>query len=331
MAVVNEQTWRDFMRAHPGAHLLQTAEWGRFKSHYGWDPKFLIKDDTGAMVLFRRLPLKQSLAYIPKGPVGPDLAGLLDEAVDLARKQGAFLVYAEPDADADSPVCEQLTGAGFSPSRTSIQPRQTIMISLEGEPEDWLARMKQKTRYNIRLAEKKDVVIEQSSDVDAFAALMAVTGERDEFGIHSAAYYRQVYDYFAPEDACTMFMATYQEQPLAAIMVFARGERAWYFYGASNNRERNRMPTYLLQYEAMRWAAARGVRHYDLWGIPDFPEETLETQFTDRADGLWGVYRFKRGFGGEIVRSAGVYEKVLNKPIAALYRLVLKTRKSLVS
>ena len=128
-----------------------------------------------------------------------------------------------------------------------------------------------------------------------------------------------------------MFIAKYEDQPLAAIMVFIRGERAWYFYGASNNIERNRMPTYLLQWEAMRWAAGRGVSQYDLWGIPDFPEEQLEQEFTARADGLWGVYRFKRGFGGEIVRSAGVYQKVLNHPISALYHLILRFKKTLVS
>ena len=331
MAVVTEETWQAFMNAYPNAHILQTAEWGKFKSHFGWDTKYVVNEDSGAMVLFRRLPLKRSLAYIPKGPVGPDWKTLLEEILDLAREEGAFLVYVEPDAGEDCTQCEQLTAVGFTQSDVSIQPRQTVLISLAGKPEDWLQAMKQKTRYNIRLAEKKDVKVKRSTDVDAFISLMEVTGERDEFGIHSASYYQQVYDYFAPQDACAMFMATFEDQPLAAIMVFSRGERAWYFYGASNNQERNRMPTYLLQWEAMRWAADRGVKLYDLWGIPDYPEEVLEKQFTSRSDGLWGVYRFKRGFGGKIVRSAGVYQKVLNQPISALYHLVLKFKKSLVS
>jgi len=331
MAVVTEETWQAFMNAYPNAHILQTAEWGKFKSHFGWDTKYVVNEDSGAMVLFRRLPLKRSLAYIPKGPVRPDWKTLLEEILDLAREEGAFLVYVEPDAGEDCTQCEQLTAAGFTQSEVSIQPRQTVLISLAGKPEDWLQAMKQKTRYNIRLAEKKDVKVKRSTDVDAFISLMEVTGERDEFGIHSASYYQQVYDYFAPQDACAMFMATFEDQPLAAIMVFSRGERAWYFYGASNNQERNRMPTYLLQWEAMRWAAPRGVKQYDLWGIPDYPEEVLEKQFTSRSDGLWGVYRFKRGFGGKIVRSAGVSQKVLNHPISALYHLVLKFKKSLVS
>jgi lipid II:glycine glycyltransferase (peptidoglycan interpeptide bridge formation enzyme) len=128
-----------------------------------------------------------------------------------------------------------------------------------------------------------------------------------------------------------MFMASYEEKPLAAIMVFRRGKRAWYFYGASNNHERNRMPTYLLQWEAMKWAADQGVESYDLWGIPDGTEQELEEQFASRDDGLWGVYRFKRGFGGEIKRSAGVYQKVINQPFYAAFRIGLKFKKSLVS
>ncbi len=331
MALITEETWQAFMIAHPDAHILQTAEWGQFKGHYGWNAKYVVHGDTGAMVLFRRLPFKRALAYVPKGPVGPDWNALLPEIIDLARQEGAFLIYIEPDAGQDCPRCEQLEAAGFSPSAVSIQPRQTVLISLEGEPDDWLQAMKQKTRYNIRLAEKKGVKVERSTDVDAFVSLMEVTGERDEFGIHSASYYQRVFNYFAPQENCAMFIATYDEQPLAAIMVFSRGDRAWYFYGASNNLERNRMPTYLLQWEAMRWAAARGVTQYDLWGIPDFPEAQLEDEFTSRADGLWGVYRFKRGFGGEIVRSAGVYQKVLNQPISAIYHLILKFKKSLVS
>ena len=123
-------------------------------------------------------------------------------------------------------------------------------------------------------------------------------------------------------------MATYQGQALAAIMAFKRGNRAWYFYGASNDQERNRMPTYLLQWQAMRWAAQAGCNEYDLWGVPDADEEVLETQFTQRSDGLWGVYRFKRGFGGEVKRTAGVYAKVLRPAIYRLYLTAVKIRKA---
>jgi lipid II:glycine glycyltransferase (peptidoglycan interpeptide bridge formation enzyme) len=179
--------------------------------------------------------------------------------------------------------------------------------------------MKQKTRYNIRLAARKEVRVEISSDLETFNRLMEVTGTRDAFGVHSAAYYQKVYERFHPQGEVEILLASYEDIPLAAIMVFARGKRAWYFYGASSDSERNRMPTYLLQWEAIKWAKERGCTEYDLWGVPDADENELETGFTSRSDGLWGVYRFKRGFGGELKRSAGPWDRVYNPALYWLY------------
>jgi len=172
--------------------------------------------------------------------------------------------------------------------------------------------MKQKTRYNIRLAEKKGVIVRTWDDMESFHKMMLVTGDRDHFGIHSLEYYRCAYELFHPMDMCELLVAEYEGKPLAALMVFARGRRAWYFYGASTDEERNRMPAYLLQWEAMKWAKARGCEEYDLWGVPDEEEPTLEANFEKQQDGLWGVYRFKRGFGGELKRVAQAMDRVYN-------------------
>ena len=150
---------------------------------------------------------------------------------------------------------------------------------------------------------------------------MQSTSERDGFGVHSFDYYTEVYNSFIDKQRAALLLAYHNDIPLAGLMVFRYGERAWYFYGASNNLERNRMPTYLLQFEAMKWAKKHGCTEYDLWGIPDEDEEILEKEFSDRSDGLWGVYRFKRGFGGEIKRHASAYDRVY-MPI--LYKLYLK-------
>jgi lipid II:glycine glycyltransferase (peptidoglycan interpeptide bridge formation enzyme) len=118
---------------------------------------------------------------------------------------------------------------------------------------------------------------------------------------------------------CELLVAEYEGRPLAALMVFGRGKRAWYFYGASSDEARNLMPTYLLQWEAMLWAKSKSCIEYDLWGVPDENEATLEANFETRRDGLWGVYRFKRGFGGELRRAAGASDRVYNLPLYHLY------------
>jgi peptidoglycan pentaglycine glycine transferase (the first glycine) len=146
------------------------------------------------------------------------------------------------------------------------------------------------------------------------------TAVRDRFGAHIPAYYKRAYELFHPKGECEVFVALYEGQPLAALMVFARGIRSWYLYGASTAQHRNLMPNYLLQWESMRWARSRGCTQYDLWGVPDENLETLETEFTSHHGGLWGVYRFKRGFGGELVRSVGAWDRAYNKPLYWIYR-----------
>ena len=328
MPLLDEKQWEEFLSNYPQAHVLQTPQWGRFKSLHGWYAVRIKSRNAGAQVLFRRLPLNLTIAYIPKGPVGEDWPELLDEAEKISRREKAIALYVEPDCWEEDADGLMRSIPGFSPAGMSIQPHRTITISLKGREEEWLARMKQKTRYNIRLAEKKGVVVSKSDDIEVFNRLMKETGARDEFGIHPASYYRSVYDIFHPTGACELFLAAYENQSLAAIMVFKRGNRAWYFYGASNDRERNRMPTYLLQWEAMRWAAGSGCTEYDLWGVPDAEQDILEEQFMSRSDGLWGVYRFKRGFGGDLKRSAGVFVKILRPGLYRAYLAAMKIRKS---
>jgi lipid II:glycine glycyltransferase (peptidoglycan interpeptide bridge formation enzyme) len=149
--------------------------------------------------------------------------------------------------------------------------------------------------------------------------MIQITGGRDGFGVHSHEYYRRAYELFHSTGLCELLVAEFENKSLAALMVFARGRRAWYIYGASNDEERNRMPTYLLQWEAMRWARSKGAEEYDLWGVPDENESTLEAQFENRDDGLWGVYRFKRGFGGGLKRAAQAMDKIYDPLLYQLY------------
>ncbi len=323
-APIPPDAWEAFLASCPGVHLLQTSAWGTLKATFGWDVARVRQGSAGAQVLFRRLPLGLHLAYVPMGPVGAWLPDLLPALDALCRSRRAFVLKIEPDSPDDPALAEHLTRHGFRRSPHAIQPPSTILVDLAADEDELLARMHPKTRYNIRLATKKGVRVRVWDDIEAFGHMMQETAARDRFAAHSPAYYQRAFELFRPSGACELLAAEVEGQAVAALMVFARGERAWYLYGASTGQERPRMPTYLLQWEAMRWARQRGCRTYDLWGIPDADERTLEAEFTARRDGLWGVYRFKRGFGGRIVRTIGPWDRPYHLPLYLAYRLLLR-------
>ena len=317
--------WETYLASRaPDAHLLQTAAWGRLKTAFGWRAESLQANDAGALLLLRPLPFGFSVGYLPRGPVPANdkaLTALLPSIDRLCRSRRAAFLSIEPDwANGDSER-EALRSQGLRPGARTIQPPRTILVDLHGSEDELLARMKPKTRYNIRLAAKHEVVVAASDDIAAFARLMDTTGQRDSFAVHSEAYYRAAYAAFAPHQTVELLLASYRGEIISGLMAFAQGNRAWYLYGASSNLHREVMAPYLLQWEAMRWALGRGCEVYDLWGIPDAEEDALEAQFTSREDGLWGVYRFKRGFGGRVWRSVGTWDRVYNPALYLVYRL----------
>ena len=318
--------WNKLVEANSYAHVMQHGAWGEFKSQFGWSAYRITNRDSGAQLLIRDLPFGFKLAYIPKGPVGGNWKSLLPELHEFCKKKNVFVLRIEPNGwDSGSKQIIEMPDDFFQ--STPIQPRRTIVVDLGCSEDEILMRMKQKTRYNIRLAIKKGVIVSRSKDVNKFYDLMLKTGERDQFGIHSLNYYQNAYDIFSKYRSCELFLASHQGLPLAGIMVFMHGSRAWYFYGASLDEARERMPTYLLQWQAIRWAKKMGCQEYDLWGVPDEDEPTLEKEFTDRSDGLWGVYRFKRGFGGKLHRSLGAWDYIYSPLRYQLFLLILKLRK----
>ncbi len=319
MATLNKKEWIESLRNFDSPHILQTSKWGELKSQFGWFPVWVGNGQAGAQILFRKLPLGHTVAYIPKGPLGENWEDFLPEIDKVCRDNKAVFLKIEMDSWEEDGF--DLGGQDFIRSGHEIQPRRTISIDISGSEEDILAQMKQKTRYNIRLAGRKGVTVESSDDISEFSDLMDITGKRDEFGVHTAEYYQKAFDLFKPDGLCELLIAKVEGKPAAGVIVFASGKRAWYFYGASSNEYRNLMPTYLVQWEAIRWAKAKGCHEYDLWGVPDADRADLEEKFMSRNDGLWGVYRFKRGFGGEIKRTVPAWDKVYKPLLYKLYML----------
>jgi len=322
MPEITPSEWTRFLDGQPANHILQSSEWGVLKSGFGWEAVHIVEGDCGAQVLFRRLPLGFTLAYLPKGPVCTSAPGKeFWLAVDRAcRTRRAVFLKLEPDGWVGEELPPVLNDQPFVPSPQHIQPRSTLVISLQGTEDDIFDRMKPKTRYNIRLAGRKEVVVHPSENVNDFYQVMTVTGQREEFHVHSKEYYSRAYELFHPRGMCELFMAEYQGRTLATLMVFACGKQAYYFYGASSDEERNRKATYPLQWEAIRWAHARGCDEYDMWGIPDEATDVDEDEAEAREDGLWGVYRFKRGFGGSIRHAIPTMDRIYT-PL--LYRFYL--------
>ncbi len=331
MAEISPNEWDTFLARFPDPHILQTTPWGQLKADFGWKVKRVTEQDAGAQILIRRILPGVNFAYIPKGPVGTR-AQLLWEDIDaLCRTNRCAFIKLEPDRW----MGEELSNIddGFPDSQRlmlsqhSIQPMRTLVVDIRGDEAQILGRMKQKTRYNINLALKKNVIVKPYTELGTFYDLMEITGQRDQFGIHSLAYYQRAYDLFHAQDLCQLLVAEFEATAISALMVFRMGKRAWYFYGASADAQRDKMPNYLLQWEAMRWAKSQGCTEYDLWGVPDADLDTLEANFTTRTEGLWGVYRFKRGFGGELKRCAATRDRVYNPILYRLYSLWLKYRK----
>ena len=337
--------WNSVISKLPNPHFLQTYEWGQVKAKYGWEPLYAVWTEdqfsvisnqssvpdncvAAALILKRQIirngfAARLSVLYSPKGPLvdwtDESLRNrVLNDLQSFAKKQGAIFLKCDPDvvlgtgvpaSEGDIPenngqvVMSELKRRGWEYSSEQIQFRNTVLIDLSPSEEEMLASMKQKTRYNVRLATKKDVDLRvgKLEDLPMLYKMYAETSVRDGFVIRDEGYYKTVWTLFmnSSEPTCEPLIAEVDGEPVAAIFVFYFAGRAYYIYGMSRSVHREKMPTYLLQWEAMKRAKAKGCTMYDLWGAPEV---------FDEGDSMWGVYRFKEGLGGEVVRTLGAYD-----------------------
>ncbi len=355
MQPYQDLNWDELITQFPEPHFLQTTEWAQVKANYGWQPMpFIWHDDekivAATMILKRTIPLggfaaRLSVLYAPKGPLMDWADDALRERVlgdlqDFAKKQGAIFIKIDPDVRLGTGIPEDmgeekyaegalwqqsLAKRGWRYSDDQIQFRNTVLIDLTPSEDDILMRMKSKTRYNIRLAERKGVTVRAGTPNDwaMLYKMYAETSVRDGFAIRDENYYKTVWSTFQPSNLqpatlnlpiCEPLIAEVDGEPVAAIVVFYFAKRAYYVYGMSTINHRNKMPTYLLQWAAMQRAKERGCTAYDLWGAPEV---------FDESDSMWGVYRFKEGLGGEVVRTLGAWDYAQNPFWYKLYTEVI--------
>ncbi|MDN5362518.1 MAG: hypothetical protein PWP70_1565 [Moorella sp. (in: firmicutes)] len=316
-----EKTFDAFVAGHPKGHFLQSYGWGEVKATTGWQPLRLVLEEEGriiaaASLLKRQLPyIQKSILYSPRGPVvdfhDTDLFNELLAAIGrVARQEGAILLKIDPDIpEGDSQVKALLQekgfrlatgGAGFD----GVQPRHVFRLDITPSLEELLANMHGKTRYNIRLAEKKGVVIKEDcalEDLPVFYEILKETTLRDRFLVRSYSYFETMWREMVERGYAKLFLAIYQGEPIAGTLAFIMGDKAWYLYGASSNRHRNVMPNYLLQWTMIRWAKEQGCTMYDFRGVPGI---------LDASNPLYGLYRFKKGFNGAFTEFVGEYDLV---------------------
>lgn len=314
ISYLERDLWNEFVASSPYGSILQSYEWGEFKSHFGWQPVRLALKENGKIVagisiLRRIIPWTgHCLFYAPRGPVvdfsNKDLLHRLLELVEReADRNHALSLKIDPEIlEEDMTSLSNLKSLGFEKALKQIQPRATFILDLDRDLDELLMSFEEKTRYNVRLAEKKGVRVEEDvSDkgIKLFYNLYVETAKRDKFLIHPLIYYQRIQEVLFPAGFGSNFLAYYQDKPIAAIIVFTFGKRVWYMYGASASEFRNVMPNHLLHWEVIKWAKRKGIKEYDLWGIPANPTE---------GHPLYGVYRFKKGFRGRLVKYIGAYD-----------------------
>lgn len=333
--ITDRAAWNSALRQLPCAHILQSWDWGEFKrAGGGWQPQRLAFKRGAQVVAMASIALRRmgplKVMYVSKGPaLDYSDSDLFDEVIaeleNRARQQGAVWLKIDPDviqatglpdSEDDRPdtigtaITARLKGRGWRFSDSQVQFRHTLHIDLTRSDADILMAMSGSTRRKIRVAGKKEIHVRAAAlaDLPVLYQLYQVTGQRDGFLIRPFDYYRRAWQEFMRVGLAHALIAEYQGKPIAQLILFHFGQRCWYFYGASSNEERHRMPNYALQWEAIQWAKSQGCALYDMWGAPDV---------FDESDSLWGVYQFKRGFRGRVIRYIGAWDYA---PHPLLYR-----------
>ncbi len=318
MMDTRKSMFNHYVLNHPLGDVLQTTHWGQLKAQFsGWEysPLGLMDPDLGirasVLLLRREVPyMKRSIFYSPRGPLFNDkeaLVQLLKEVKEWIRKQKGIFWKMDPPLPYGHEAWKSLQGLLRVESGLdfeSVQPRFIMELDLKPPLEDLLANMKKKTRYNIRYAQKKNVkvrIAEKKSELLRFYPLLVETAKRDGFRIRGLPYFEHLWDTVLENKLGYLFMAFHKEDLLAAAILFRTKHRAVYVYGASSSADRSLQPSYALQWAMIAWAKSVHCKVYDFRGIsgdlnPNNP--------------LYGLYRFKEGFGAKVVEYVGEYDAV---------------------
>ena len=345
--ISSSKTWNTLIKQFNNTHILQTWEWGQLKKRYDWTPLYYSwYDNTGECVAaslilkktvrFLRILPSMNLLYAPRGPLidwanSRIALSVLDELEYILKEEQGFLLKIDPEIitnfgilgsddalveEKGTALREELKKRNWVFSSDQIQFQNTVWLDLSKSEDQLLKDMKQKTRYNIRMAERKGVKIKEinSDDFSSLYNMYAETSLRDGFIIRPYEYYELVWKKFMQSNMASGLIAKVEGEVVAGLFVYYFAKKAWYLYGMSTEKHRDKMPNHLLQWQAIRIAKSLGCETYDMWGAPDNFDEN---------DPMWGVFRFKQGFSGTVVQTIGAWD-LIRSPL--VYTLFEKTK-----
>lgn len=311
--VTNQQQWNIFLEQHPQGHLLQTYEWGELHEYLGSRVYRLgaFEEDqlVGIMMLsVAPLPLpipwiKKSLSwlYCSRGPLVTEshlsaLLSLINYAHSIAEKERAVVLRLEPNIADDTPTQDAWRHTyqllGFQTSPFSTHGRRSWVLDIQPGVEQLTAQFRKSWRQNIRLAEREGVTVREaitSSDFEDYYQLLQCSSIRDGFFIHEKEYHHQILKQFSKQGNAVLLIAEYQEQPVAAKMLLRFGDWCWDMFAGMTDKYPSLPKNHILQYHSILWAKSQGCKFFDFRTIP----ENLQP-----GEDMWGVYHFKKGFGG---------------------------------
>lgn len=293
--------------------LLQTKEWADFRVSQGWQAQNI--DDV--WILERNLPFSKSFLYVPEVEwASLNIEEILQNIQKNIKKNNQIFLRLEILDEIDTKIVQKLHESGFVKAFEELQPEYRQVIDITSAEEEILSQMKEKGRYNIKIAQKNEVSVEKSENIDEFYKIFVETAKRDGFSIRPKQYFEKMFEILG--DNVELITAEFQGKIIAAEIVSYYDETASYLYGASSSEYRNVMSPYLLHWEAIKHGKARRCRFYDLLAVNPEGEESHK---------FVGIGRFKRQFGGKTVHITGSYDLVFKPVWYKLFKMAEKYRR----
>ena len=294
------------------SHIIQSWEWGEFRKKAGIDLTRIGHFEGNRLTFayqltFHAVPFfKNTIGYFPKGPMPNEK--IIETLKEVGEQKNAAFIKIEPNVTCDPQVDtgSQLRTLGLVTSKKSLFTKYNFLIDLTKSEDELLASMHPKTRYNIGVAQRKNVQIYQSTNADDFETYLKLyfeTTKRQRYFGHTPTYHRLLWETLMPAGMAKLFVAKYMNKPLVVWMLFNFGQTLYYPYGGSSPEYKEVMASNLVAWEAIRFGKKMGLKVFDMWGaLPPNVKESHQ---------WYGFHRFKAGYGPIHIEYIGTYDLVL--------------------